>query len=155
MRPGRNGGRLRTGGSNGGAGGRPTNEFRRRLFEAIDKQAPDVVRDIASGKPIVKMRVMVASVAPHLTCANCGENQLTPKSPEDAIAEISVEASASPKDRIAALEYGSKYAVGAIKEVSVEHVRERMKATLEVIRTHVSAEQLAAIVKDVQPLWQQ
>ena len=39
------------------------------------------------------------------------------------------------------------------KPVSAENVRERVKKTVEVIRAHCSAEQAAAILADMRPIW--
>lgn len=152
--PGRNGGTLRRGGPNGGAGGRPTNELRDRYRDVVNELGPDIVREIASGKPIQRTRVRLLDVYKYCACANCGELALKPAKLEEALfIEIDAEISASPRDRIGALEHAGKYSVGPLKEITVKDVRERLNRTLDKIQTHTSAEQFAAIVKDIEPEW--
>jgi hypothetical protein len=47
----------------------------------------------------------------------------------------------------------AKYGLGTVREVSVENVRERVMATLTVIRERCSDEQAAAIVAELRPIW--
>ena len=153
--PGRNGGTLKRGNTgNKGGTGRPANEVRERLLESVRTHSPGVVDDIASGKPVQRARLRVADLVPFVTCANCGEHEIKANDLDAMVAEVDVEISASPRDRIAALEFASKYGLGPVKEVSVDSVRERVTDTLDIIQRHVSPEQYAAIVHDIEPVWQ-
>ena len=46
-----------------------------------------------------------------------------------------------------------KYGVGTVKEISVENVRTRVQKTLDVIRKHVSPEQMAAMTPELRQVW--
>lgn len=56
-------------------------------------------------------------------------------------------------DRIKAIDMLAKYGLGAMKEVSVENVRDRVQATLGVIRQQVSPEQAETIFAELRPIW--
>ena len=72
---------------------------------------------------------------------------------ELAMLTIVGDVSASVKDRLSALDYGAKYGAGTLKEVSVENVRERVRATLDAIREALPADQADAIIATIRPLW--
>jgi hypothetical protein len=154
-RPGRNGGTLLTGGKHGNKGGlgQPTSALRQHMVGSLESRI-HIAEDIADGRPVQKARFKPLDLIPYVVCANCGESQVKPKNLEDALfAEVEVEVSAAPKDRIAALDFLAKYGMGTIKEISVDNVRARLERTLDIIQQLVSPEQFLRIVKDVQPVW--
>lgn len=73
------------------------------------------------------------------------------KSPDGT--ELQTEISADISDRIKAIDMLAKYGLGTLKEVSVENVRERVQATLTVIRQHTSPDQAITIINALRPLW--
>lgn len=139
-------------GGKAGRSGRPTNEIRELMRGALGERT-GIYTEIADGKPIQRTRVPVAALYKHVACTKCGEHQLAPKDADDVFAEIEVETSASPRDRLAALDQLARYGMGAIKEISVDQVRERVQQTLDVIQARVSSEQYVAIVEELDPIW--
>lgn len=144
-------GKLRVGGTNKGGAGQPPSVIREQLRGSIAKRKV-LLEQIMDGDVFQRTRVTVASLAPHVVCANCGEGQIQPRDGSAAI-EIEGLASASPRDRIAAYDIAAKYGLGALKEISIENVRERVMGTLSVIRSHCPDEQAAAIVADLRSVW--
>lgn len=57
------------------------------------------------------------------------------------------------KDRLKAIDLMGKYGLGSVKELSVEHVRERLSSTLDIIRKHLSPEQAEALISELEPVW--
>jgi hypothetical protein len=148
------GGALLSGGKPGNKGGtgRPTNEIREMLRGFVSDHAV-IIADIARGEPVHRTHVRITDLVEHVHCQKCGVPQLRPNDIDAALTEIAVVVSASPRDRIAALEYASRYGVGTIKEVSIDSVRERMGRTLDLIRERVAPEQYASIVQAIGPVW--
>lgn len=109
---------------------------------------------VIDGEVMQKAELSLATVLPHVICPNCGESGLAPyKAADLTLLTFEAKVSASVKDRIAALEHQAKYGLGALKEVSVENVRERVAATLGIIRTQCSPELAAQIVNALRPVW--
>lgn len=148
------GGALNTGGTPGNAGGsgRPSSELRERLRGTFAERVA-VIEEIADGKPTQHAKFPLVALLPYVACPNCGELGLVPKDAKDVLQEIDITVSASPKDRLSALDLAGKYGLGTLKEVSVENVRERMRKTLAVLSKHVSEAQYAALVTEIRPLW--
>jgi hypothetical protein len=135
-----------------GRSGRPVQAFRDALFGDLEERR-QFAASVVDGTPMQRIRVRVASLAPFVACATCGGSEVRPIDGEAAEAEISVEASASPKDRLNALDWMAKYSVGTVKEVSVDNVRDRLDRTLDLIQARVSPEQFALLVAELQPVW--
>lgn len=131
------GGALLAGGvpGNRGGTGRPPNDVREKL-KGVVEEGVGVVADILQGRPVQKLRVSIAALTPHIVCANCGEQQITPKDKDSGAVEIEATASASPKDRISAFDAAAKYSLGQKVEVTLvsDEVKDRVSATLAVIR---------------------
>ena len=139
-------------GGKAGRSGRPANEIRAMMRDALGERMP-VYAAIIDGIPLQRTRVAIADVYKHVACSNCGALTLEPKDAEHALAEIEVEISASLRDKLAALDQLGRYGLGTLKEISLEVVRERMKETLQSIQRHTSVDQYEAIVSEIQPLW--
>lgn len=85
-----------------------------------------------------------------------GAMPLKERCPACGFEQASTLATALPvdaSDRLRALDMLAKYGLGTVKEVTVENVRERVMATLAVIRQRCSEEQAAAIVAELRPIW--
>ena len=67
--------------------------------------------------------------------------------------ETTIEVSADVSDRLKAIDMLAKYGLGTVKEVSVENVRERVQKTLDVIRKHVSPDQMTAMTPELRQVW--
>jgi hypothetical protein len=154
--PQKHGGALLAGGKVGhkGAGGRPSNEVRERFLGVVSDLGPDLAREVAMGRPVQNIRLRVASLLPHIKCNVCGAAEIKLAKPDDLDLEITVETTASVRDRLAAVDQAARYGLGALREVTVQNVRERLKGTLEKLQQHTSAEQFAAIVKEIRPIWE-
>jgi hypothetical protein len=110
---------------------------------------------VIDGTVMQRVRVKLADVLPHVVCPNCGEGGQEPKDGVLALDDVAFEAKASAtvKDRLAALDHQAKYGLGVLKEVSVENVRERVEETLRIIRLHTSPEQAETLFAAIEPVW--
>lgn len=152
------GGALRRGGNRGNRGnraaiGRPPSIIREKLRGSFQERIP-LLEQIIDGTVVQQTRVEIMDILPHLTCKNCGEQQIAATDPEKAeYVEINAMVSASPKDRIAALDLQAKYGLGQLKEISIEQVRERVAQTLAVIRQHVPPETYEKMAPQLRAAW--
>lgn len=119
-------GALRVGGTNKGGPGRPPSAIRELCRGAFAERIP-ILAKIADGEAVAKMKI-------------------------DGV-ETQTLISADVGDRIKAIDQLAKYGLGAMKEVSVENVRDRVGQTLDVIYARCSAKQAAAIVAELRPIW--
>lgn len=145
-----NGAAIPTGGKPGNKGGtgRPADEVRRKLAE-IASHKTGFVLDVINGQAMQKMRVPASLIAKHMTC-ECGELKIAG---DDPFVEIEVVASPGVDTRLRAYDTAARYGIGQLKEVSVEHVRERVKQTLEIIRASVEPEKAEQIVGELKAVW--
>ncbi len=125
------GGAIRVGnpgnsGGKPGRSGRPTSLIRRKCALAFANRVK-ALAEIADGKTVQRQRL-------------------------DGV-ETQTEISAEVSDRLKAIDLLGKYGLGTVKEVSSEQVKERVQATLLVLRQHVSAETFAAICAELRPIW--
>lgn len=152
IRPQEHGGALRSGGTNKGGTGRPPSVIRENLRGSFADRVA-VIESIADGAPIQHIRVPLIAVLPHVVCPNCGEQEMHAVDGSAAL-EFDAEASASPRDRLAALDLQAKYGLGTTKDVSIEHVRERVQRTIDVLRARLDPGTLEAVLADLKPIWQ-
>lgn len=147
------GGALQVGnpGNRGGLGV-PTSLIRERLRGSYADRL-EFLSEVVDGKVMQRIEVPLFNVLPHATCPNCGDQLQERKSEDLFLVTIEGRVSASVKDRIAALDQMAKYAIGTLKEVSVENVRDRMRATMAVIRENTSPELAARLASLIRPLW--
>lgn len=147
------GGALNSGGTPGNRGGlgNPPSVLRERLRGSYTERM-SFLDKVIDGEVMQKAELPLFLLLPHVVCPNCGEQGMEPKKMAGLLS-FEAKVSASVKDRIAALEHQAKYGLGALKEVSVENVRERVAATLGIIRTHCSAEIAQQIVNALRPVW--
>lgn len=127
------GGALLSGGMPGNRGGtgRPPSELRARLRGSFEDRIKTLEAFADGAMPLREK------------CEKCGHE------PIPTLAAMPVESS----DRLRAIDMMAKYGLGTLKEVSVENVRERVKATLSVIQSHTAPEQYATIVQALKPVW--
>lgn len=128
------GGAIRHGnpGNRGGVGSMPS-ALRDRLRGSFAARVK-VLEEIADGEPVQKMRVSLAMVKKHLHCASCGaEPAYVEEDGRDV--EITVRASASPADRIRAIDTTGKYGLGTESTMTVisPDVQGRLAATLQLV----------------------
>lgn len=138
---------------NKGGSGVPPSAIRLHLRGGFYERV-GILERMADGEVMQKMRVGLTSVLPYVVCANCGEAQIAAKDPKDAaFVEIEVMVSASPKDRREAMDLMAKYGLGALREISVENVRERVAGTLDVIRENVAPELYERMLPQLRAQW--
>jgi hypothetical protein len=113
----------------------------------------EMLEQIMDGECVAKGRVEVSRLAPHVECAKCGPDSKI--RPRDGLGDIQISwmVSASPKERIQAFDVAAKYGLGALKEISVENVRERLGKTLDVIRHALPPEQAAELINQLRGVW--
>jgi hypothetical protein len=111
-----------------------------------------IIEQIADGVPMQRAVFPLAAILQHASCPKCGD-KLKPNDVTALLVEIQGQISASPKDRLGALDLAAKYGLGTVKEISVDNVRDRVSQTLSVIRSHCSVEQAATIINALRPVW--
>jgi hypothetical protein len=67
--------------------------------------------------------------------------------------EIADDDEADPQDRIRAIDTLAKYGIGALREVSVEHVRDRLRETLQVLCEELPSKQAAYLINRLREIW--
>ena len=125
------GGALYEGGvpGNGGGTGRPPSIVRARLRESFEKRIP-LLEQIADGEVMVKVRVREGVESESLM-------------------------SAAPGDRIRALDLLAKYGLGAAHALTVEEVRDRLRATLHLIQEQLSPDAGRQLIAALREVWTQ
>lgn len=78
-----------------------------------------------------RIRIELGNVVRHCVCANCGESQITPSDPANAILEVSVTISASVGDRLKAMDLLAKYGLGTSNEVHDDRGAEQLPTAEE------------------------
>jgi hypothetical protein len=100
------------------------------------------------------VQVAVGSLLGYLHCKSCGEAVELAEG-VDGKAEITVKISASPKDRIAALDFAAKYGVGTTDTLTVvsDDVGHRLRSTIETIQSkaHWESDELLDLLEGI---WQ-
>lgn len=130
------GGALNAGGTPGNKGGpgRPPDAIRERLRGSFDERV-GVIEDIADGTPVTNADVPFINILPHVVCPKC-ETQMEAKDPA-ALFMLSIRGrvSATPSERIKALDIAAKYGLGTKEEITVvsEDVRHRIQTQAQLI----------------------
>jgi hypothetical protein len=124
---------------------------REALREAFDQRV-HVLGAIADGTPVVRTRVALADILPHVACPNCG-GQLELKDAAESTREIEVETGANPKDRVQAMDVMARYGLGALKEVSTEEVREKVGKTIDAVRVQCPPDLAVRVINAMRAIW--
>lgn len=117
------GGALRPGGTNAGGPGRPPSAIRAVLREAYEDRIP-FLQALADGKPIT---LRTATSSKHSDGKRTVESKRRVFTPGVA-------------DRLAAMEQLARYGIGTTKEVSVEAVKTKVEAMLNVLKQELEPE---------------
>ena len=67
--------------------------------------------------------------------------------------QIADDESAAHRDRIRAVDTLAKYGLGQIREVTVEHVRERLRLTLELVRAELDPDEADRLIGRLREIW--
>jgi hypothetical protein len=153
------GGAIKQGGNPGNAGGsgRPPSALRDRLRGAMETRIP-IIEQIADGEPIVRTEIPVISVLRHVLCPKCGGPlQMTERDPLMAMSiTIIGKVSASPKDRISAIDLAAKYGLGVKDEISIvsADVVARLERQAARFVSELTPEALNVVRRIVDEVWQ-
>lgn len=147
-------GALKTGNiGNVGGPGVPPSALRQQLRGSYAERVRFLDR-VIDGEVMQRVELPLFTILPHIACPNCGELGCHPSDDSKAaLLTFEAQVSASVRDRIMALEHQAKYGMGALKEVSVENVRERVAATLAVIRDLCPRELAETTIAALRPVW--
>lgn len=115
--PQEHGGALRPGGTNAGGPGRPPSAVRAVLREAYEDRIP-FLRALADGKPITLRTATSSKNAKGERTVTSKKRVFTP----------------GVNDRLAAMEQLARYGIGTTKEVSVDAVKAKVEAMLNVLK---------------------
>lgn len=142
------------GGTQPGAG-RPPSVIRERLRGTFSERIA-IIEEIADGKPVQHAQLPLAAIIPHVICANCGESQIAAKEPKDLLLlTFDVQMSASPRDRLAAIDMTAKYGLGEKNEVTLVHpeVQERLARQAQIIASQPTWESNALMDRLSAEVW--
>jgi hypothetical protein len=145
-----------------GTGGRPKSSLREKLRDIFEGRVA-VIEQIADGEAIHRTRIRVADLVPYVKfdCANCGADDVGKQMIEatllrpidDQYVTIEGTVSASPKDRLAALDLAGKYGPGVVKQVGVEVVREKVVETLDYLRDNLTEADFERVRLGLRSIW--
>ena len=138
--PQEHGGALLSGGVPGNAGGtgRPPSEVRARLRGSFEERIP-VLEQFMDGQVTLPLR---------RRCEHCGKEPTN----RDEDAEV-LRLAPSPADILRAFDIAGKYGLGTTRQINTEHVRERLRATLETIRDQLTENDAARLIAALKPIW--
>lgn len=120
-----------------GEGGRPPSLIRQQLRGTFTERI-GFLNSVIDGVPMLRMRIPLRSLGPHCVCANCGEREIQADSPESAVIEVEVMASASINDRLKAMDMLAKYGLGTSNEIHDDRGAEQLP-TVDERRARVMA----------------
>lgn len=122
------GGALQVGnpGNHGGTG-RPPSVLRERLRGSFEERVK-VLEAIADGEVVQRLRLGTGEESEALT-------------------------SASPADRIKAIDVMGKYGIGTLREISVDQVRERLRETINVINATLRESDADRVLQQLREIW--
>lgn len=111
----------------------------------------DTLCAIADGRPVQVLKLELRSLVGLVECPSCHSPFMPAEGTEDVKLELL--GSASPKDRVQAIDVMGKYGLGALREVSTESVRAKVGQTIDVIRSLLPPDDAVRIVNALRPIW--
>lgn len=112
-----------------------------------------VLEQIADGEPVQTYTMPFRDILSHCVCPRCN-TQLEPKEPDRAgRLEFTVRGSATPKDRVQAVEVLLRYGLGPLQGVATDDVRDRLGATLDIVQRQCPPETAARIINAMRAVW--
>ncbi len=135
------GGALLSGGKRGGTPGtgRPPSALRERLRGSFEDRI-QILEEIADGEITLRLTQK---------CEHCGKE---PSQPAPTVEEV-LKIVPPITDRLRALDLMAKYGLGTTKELTIEHVRERLSGTIAVIQRSLPPEQANRILEQLREVW--
>lgn len=122
---------------NGLKGGRPASELRKRLAGSLAERV-QIAEAIADGAAVKDAEIPLLAVLQYAECPKCGGAlKKLAEVPDTDVALIRLKAreSATPRDRLSALDLMAKYGIGTKDEVTLvsPDVRLRLERTVQII----------------------
>lgn len=150
------GGALQVGNPGNSGGGRPRSIIRDDVLLSFDGKSREFLDQVVTGEIVSKMRIPVLSVTKYLKCMDCSGKNFGPV--EGALSDlllvdVEVGCSATVSQRLDVAEMQMRYGLGAVKEITVDNVRERVNRTLDALQSMMSKEQYLAACKVLEPIW--
>lgn len=163
--PGLNGGTLIPGAGRGpapGTGGRPKSVLREKLHDIFQSRT-GIIEQIADGVVIHRTRIRITDILPFvkLDCRKCKDPEagkaaiegLMNDPVDDCFVTIEGTVSATPKERLAALDLAGKYGPGAVKQIGVEVVRGKVTDTLDYLRQNLTEADFDRVRAGLREIW--
>lgn len=138
---------------NAGGTGRPSSAIRDRVRGSFDERIP-ILEAIADGQVMQRIEVPLHAVLPHVVCPSCGEQGVEANGPEKLLlVTIEGQVSAAPRDRIASLKVMADIGIPAVRELSIELVRERIQKMLEILRSELAPPVMKRLEPKLRDAW--
>lgn len=146
--PGKHGGTLKR----GGQPGVPPGVLRDALKQSFAARIP-FLESVADGAAAIVIRFPVRNLLKHLEpqCHECGAELKLLDGHEDH--ELSLQTSPPIKERLMAMDLMAKYGLGYTKELTVDTVRGKLVATIELIRETLPDSQAEKLLKAMREIW--
>lgn len=136
---------------NVGGPGRPASAIRELCRGAFGARVR-VLETIADGEPVQRIEVPLGVVLRSAQCPKCGEG-LKAEDADALLLTVEGRASASPGDRIKAVDTLGKYGLDARTQLAVDEVRDRLVRQLTVIRQALSPEAAETLIEKLREVW--
>lgn len=111
-----------------------------------------MLEKVADGEVIQNAEIPLSTILRHARCPKCKEKLEALDEAEILTVSLTGVVSASVGDRVKALDVMAKYGLGALKEISAEHVRDRLRQTIEIIRQE-APEVAETLLAKLEPVW--
>lgn len=146
-------GMLRSGNpENAGGPGRPSSIVREELRGSFaDRRG--VLEDIADGEAVQRIEVPLFLVLPHARCPKCKGKLKEARRTGGELVVLEGKVSASPGDRIRALDVMGKYGLGANQEFTEDAIKARIGDMLRRIRAEFAPDVAEHIIATIKPSW--
>lgn len=151
--PQQHGGALQVGNpGNVGGPGRPPSAIRELCRGAFAERVP-VLTAIADGEPVQNGDVPLLRVLEHAHCPKCGDHLQPNSLPDALLVSVRGKVSASPGERTKAIDTLGKYGLDARTQLSVDDVKERLRATVALLRAEFAPDVIEPVLARVRLLW--
>lgn len=157
VRPQPHGGVLQVGnpGNRGGVGVVPS-ILRDRLRGSFEQRVT-VLEAVADGEVVQNAEIPLATVLQHAHCPRC-DVPLKPN-PNVSLADDALtvtmrgKTSASVNDRIKAIDLLAKYGLGTIRELTTDVVRDKLVATIALVRRELPEDDAERVLQGMRAVW--
>ena len=71
----------------------------------------------------------------------------------EVLEEIADDPNSADRDRIKAVDILGKYGLGTVREITLEHVRERLRQTLELLKLELDEDEADRLITRLKGIW--